>query len=260
MTFVGKQLPDYARRTRRLSAPTLSARAALLSGRDPSALLFAELPKAFGQEPIGTHSLPGSDAVDQYVKSMAKTIRELREAYPELLRRLTAALGAAVEGETDLAELRPPLLRRAKLLLETLVEPELRSFVLRLADDKLDDRRWLESIASFVARKPAERWVDADEEEFHQRLGFFARRFRQVEAIHFPGQGEDDNAYRIAVTCADGRQMEKIFRTNAEQEAAIRLAEVELGPLLEQAGRIGRIAAARLLLAADEDENEEAEQ
>lgn len=259
MTFVGKQLPDYARRTRRLSGPTLSARAALLSGRDPSALLFVELPKAFGQEPIGAHSLPGSDAVDQYVKAMARTIRELREAYPELLRRLTAALGAAVEGETDLAELRPPLLRRANLLLETLVEPELRSFVLRLADDKLDDRRWLESIASFVARKPAERWIDGDEEEFHQRLGFFARRFRQVEAIHFPGQGEDDNAYRIAVTCADGRQMEKIFRTNAEQEAAIRIAEEELGPLLEQAGRIGRIAAARLLLAADEDENEEAE-
>ncbi|TIU78590.1 MAG: hypothetical protein E5W13_10585 [Mesorhizobium sp.] len=148
---------------------------------------------------------------------------------------------------------------RGRALVPALVEPELRAFVLRLADEKLDDTAWLESIASFVARKPAERWTDSDEEEFHQRLAFFTRRFRQVETIHFPGQGDDDSAYRIAVTCADGRQIERIFRTTAEQEAAIKRAETELAPLLERTGRIGRIAAARLLLAAADDEDADVE-
>lgn len=255
MTFVGKQLPDYSRRTRRLAPATLSARSALLSGRDPSALLFTDLPKAFDLETIGPQTLPGSETVVRYVKSMAGAIRELRDAYPRLLNRLAAGLGAALETDEDLEKLRAPILLRGRALVRALVEPELRAFVLRLADEKLDDTAWLESIASFVARKPAERWTDSDEEEFHQRLAFFTRRFRQVETIHFPGQGDDDSAYRIAVTCADGRLVERVFRTTAEQEAAIKLAEAELAPLLERTGRIGRIAAARLLLAATSDED-----
>ena len=90
-------------------------------------------------------------------------------------------------------------------------------------------------------------------------LTFLARRFRQVEAIHFPGQGEDDSAYRIAVTCADGRETERVYRTTAEEEAAIEQAAAELAPLLERCGRIGRIAAARLLLAAtDGDDTDDA--
>ena len=142
---------------------------------------------------------------------------------------------------------------RARTLSPVLVEPELKTFVLRLADDKLDSREWLESLASFIARKPAERWLDSDEDAYHQRLAFLARRFRQVEAIHFPGQGEDDSAYRIAVTCADGHETECVFRTTAEEEEAIKQAAAELAPLLERTGRIGRIAAARLLLAATDD-------
>ena len=152
--------------------------------------------------------------------------------------------------------MRPPVLLRARTLVPALVEPELRAFVLRLADEKLDDAPWLESLASFVARKPAERWTDSDEEEFHQRLSFLARRFRQVETIHFPGKGHDDSAYRIAVTCADGRQTERIFRTTAKQEEAIKRAEAELAPLIERAGKIGRIAAARLLLAGPANEDD----
>ena len=256
MTFVGKQLPDHARRTRRLAAPTVAARNALLSGRDPSALLFSDLPRAFGLDPIGADVLPGSAVVDRYVKAMAAAIRELREAYPRLLDRLAAALGAALETGETLADMRPPVLLRARTLVPALVEPELRAFVLRLADEKLDDAPWLESLASFVARKPAERWTDSDEEEFHQRLSFLARRFRQVETIHFPGKGHDDSAYRIAVTCADGRQTERIFRTTAKQEEAIKRAEAELAPLIERAGKIGRIAAARLLLAGPANEDD----
>ncbi len=257
MTFVGKQLPDHARRTKRLSTSTLAARSVLLSGRDPSALLFSDLPTAFDLEPIQAETLPDSQVVERYIKAMAAAIRELRDAYPRLLERLAAALGAALEAETDLAKLRAPVLLRARSLVPALVEPELRAFVLRLADEKLDDRAWLESLASFVARKPPERWLDSDEEEFHQRLSFLTRRFRQVEAIHFPGQGEDESAYRVAVTCADGRQTERIFRTTAEQEEAIAEAERALAPLLAQTGRIGRIAAARLLLAQSDDDGDD---
>lgn len=259
MTFVGKQLPDYARRTKKLSRPTSAARAALLSGRDPSALLFSDLPRAFGLDPIGADLPPDGEAVSQYVKALASAVRELRDAYPSLLVRLAKALGAALETEKDLERLRPLILLRARTLCPAVVEPELRTFVLRLADDKLDDREWLESLASFIARKPAERWLDSDEDSYHQRLAFLARRFRQVEAIHFPGQSEDDTAYRIAVTCADGRETERVYRTSADDEAEISRVTAELAPVLERAGRMGRIAAARLLLAAgDEDDAEPA--
>lgn len=248
MTFVGKQLPDYARRTRRLSQAAFAARAALVSGRDPSALLFTELPHAFGIEALAADARPGSGPVETYVKALSAAVRELRDAYPRLLDRLAAALGTALNAHVELSTLRPLLLRRAQTLAPALVEPELRAFVLRLADGKLADVAWLESVASLVGRKPPDRWIDSDEEAFLQRVGFLGRRFRQVEAIHFPGQGEDDSAYRIAVTCADGRQVEEVVRTTADQEEAIQHVERELARFLERTGPLGRIAAARLLL------------
>jgi len=249
MTFVGKQLPDYARRTRRLAPATIAARDALISGRDPSALLFRELPEAFDLDRVGPDCSSDSAVLSDYVTALAAAVRELRGAYPKLLERLAAALGAALDAGAELSELRPTVMLRARTLASALTEPELRAFVLRLADEKLDDVPWLESIASFVARKPAERWADNDEQEFHQRLSFLARRFSQVEAVHFPGESDGDSAIRIAITSADGAQSERIFRSRADDAAAIAEAEAVLAPVLERAGAAGRIAAARLLLA-----------
>jgi hypothetical protein len=256
VTFVAR-LPDHARRTRQLSASTVSARTALIGGVDPTSLIFRDLPRSFGFEAIEFGEKLNESLVDGFVRATAGAIRELREAYPALLKRITRSLGAAVDCDSSIDVLRPELINRAERVKASLTEPELKAFVLRLADRGLEDQLWLESIASLVAKKPPERWADSDEADFHHRLPLLARRFKHVEATRFPEKQESGTtAYRLLVTSADGHETERVYRASPGEEKQLKSAEAELRELLARNGRIGRLAAARVLLELERDEKE----
>lgn len=250
ITFVAR-LPDHARRTRQLSVATATARTALLAGADPTALIFRDLPQAVGLDPIEATTRLDGAAVDNFVRAITTIVRELREAYPSLLQRVASSLGSALDASASLASLRAELVVRAARVQSSLSEPELKAFVLRLADRGLEDQAWLESVASYVARKPADRWADADEADFHHRLPILARRFRHIEAMQFPGEEEVAGAYRLLVTAADGNEVEQIYRLTSQDRKALAGVESKLRSILVKEGRIGRLAAARLLLELD---------
>jgi hypothetical protein len=229
----------------------LAARNALLAGRDPSALIFRDLPTSFGIEPFAPGQAASDQDIDAFIKAVSRSVGELREAYPALLRRVATALGTALDANEALSAQRVELLRRSERVKAALVEPELKSFVLRLADGGLDDQAWLESIASLIARKPPERWVDSDEVEFNHRLQLLSRRFKHVEAARFSDQAESTNSYRLVVTAADGHEVEQVYRLSQEETSKITAIEGELRAFLQANGKLGRVAAARALLALD---------
>jgi hypothetical protein len=189
---------------------------------------------------------------------MVTAIRELREAYPDLLKRIAATLGAALGSAETLTALRPELTQRAICVLPTLIEPEIKAFTLRLADRGLDDQAWLESLASLVARKPPERWADTDEAEYHHRLPTLTRRFSHIEATQFSGDrmagGEGGSAYRLLITAADGREVEQIYRAKPQDQGVLTGIESELRQLLTKNGYLAKLAATRLLMSLITDE------
>lgn len=250
LQFIAR-LPDHARRTRNLTVTTAAVRAVLLRVQDPSAMLFHDLPNACGLEPFGAGDRLDDERLDQFVTAIAASVRELHGAYPALLERIGEALARATE-VSDPDMLQATLARRAERLISTVAEPELKSFALRLADPKLTAKAWLESVASFLARKPPERWAEADEREFHHRLKLLSRRFIRVEAAVFP-QGKLESApgesvYRLVITGADGRELEDLVRGPADNEAVAAL-EAQFLALLETNGRAGLLAAARALVS-----------
>ncbi|MGO8661546.1 hypothetical protein ACC805_12300 [Rhizobium ruizarguesonis] len=254
VTFVAR-LPDHARRTRQLTASTVAARAALLGGRDPTALIFRELPQAFGLETFEAGKPVPDAQIDVFIKAVSTTVGELREAYPSMLKRVARSIGAALECDEVLAVQRPELMNRAERVRTALSEPELKAFVLRIADHALDDQAWLESVASLVAKKPPERWADSDEADFHHRLPILARRFRHVEAMRFSREGESTNTYRLLVTASDGQEVEQVYRLAAGEEEMLASVELELRAILEKRGKLGKLAAAKVLLELDKEES-----
>ncbi len=248
------EVPDYARRTRRLSATAVAVRDALMVARDPAAMLFSDIPKACGLEPIGVvEAMPDRDAA-QLVKCVKTAMRELRDAYPDLLTRLFAALAAVLElEETAPTKIREAAGARARRLVQQVAEPELKTFLLRLADRVLDDNAWMESLASGIARKPPERWSDADEGEFLHRLPPLARRFRRVESAAFEAgsaEGRTSDGYRLVVTATDGRELEEILRPTGLDDDEVAGLEAEMRAFLSRHGRAGAFAATRMLMAS----------
>lgn len=252
-TFVAR-LPDHARRTRRMSAITVAVREALMSARDPKVMVFTDLPRACGVDPISIGEEPTEADVDCFMQRIKAAVRELRDAYSSLLLRLTSALAVALEiNEDEVPAIRSVAAARASRVMEAVKEPELKTFLLRLADVALDDTAWIESLASTVARKPAERWADVDETEFAHRLPQLAKRFRRVEAAGYDERtktllSNNDEAYRLVITAADGREVEEVLRLGAGDRKLLASIEGRLRTLLAKHGRLGTLAAARVIM------------
>lgn len=262
LQFIAR-LPDHARRTRNLTVTAAAVRNVLLRVQDPSALLFRDLPQACGLDPIGAEDRLDEGRLDAFVAAMAASVRELHGAYPALLERIAEGLARSTDATGGIEGLHAALARRAERLVARVGEPELKSFVLRLVDQKLTSKAWLESVASFLARKPPERWAETDEREFHHRLKFLGRRFIRVEAA----LGSDDGAlenmpgesvYRLVITGADGRELEDLVRGGAD-DPAVQALESQFKELLLAHGRTGILAAARALVALRQREDDASE-
>src|SRR5262249_5414468 len=91
------ELPPWTQKTQSLSPKTAAVRRVLLHADDPHKALFVELPAVFG-EVVGRGAVEGIEIA----------LRDLRAAYPQMLRdlarKMLSALGHA--DDTDLDDLR----------------------------------------------------------------------------------------------------------------------------------------------------------
>ena len=89
------QLPTYVLNTKKLSPTALAVRDIILNAREPAKLLFTELPKACGFDPI-PHDATASKPVQAFVKTLKAALDDLRAAFPELQERLRKELRSAL--------------------------------------------------------------------------------------------------------------------------------------------------------------------
>jgi hypothetical protein len=239
--FIGKEVPEYCRRTNNLPAAAVAVRRALLDGREPVKLVFTTLPEACGLPPIGKDGLK---TPDELAARLRTALHEIRTAYPKLIERIRNAICAAFDVDAKMPTGRSIIADRAAQLAVAVTEPALKAFALRLADTVLDDRGWVESVANLLARKSPERWLDHDETEFHHQLEIAAARFKRTE-MTFIGTTKKLNGHacRIAITKSDGSEVADLVNWDGMDESLMRPVEREIQQILSKHGRHGLAAA-----------------
>ena len=136
-------------------------------------------------------------------------------------------------------------------------EQKLRALALRLADAKLPDSDWLESLGSLVCSMPPSKWTDDHFEVFQQEMEMLAGRFSRVESMAFrsgrkrPGQ----SALRVAISSLDGAELDRVIYFSSEDEAKVSELEKQIDWFLHHNKRLGLVAAARAFRKALEKEN-----
>lgn len=244
------QLPVYARNTKRLSQQAVAVRQAILEAREPSRLLFTELPVACGFDPIEAKSASGAP-VKSFVKILKSTLDELRGAYPELQDRLRKELREHFALMGSIGEYRAALSERAHRVCVAASEPKFKAFCLRLIDEALAESDWLESVGSHLALKPPSRWQDADEDLFDSELAHIAGLFKRVESLVFSGKdaGRSEKAIRLAVTLATGVEHQQVIHFNAQEERQMTEMQQRFAEILSEDERLGLAAASRAIWA-----------
>lgn len=244
------QLPTYVLNTKKLSSTTLAVRDTILNAREPVRLVFTELPKACGFEPIRAE-VSTKETVPAFVKTLKVALDDLKVTFPELRERLRKELRTAFDLPGTFQQFRTALSSRSKQMLLTVTEPRLRAFCLRLMDDSLPESDWLESIASHLALKPPSQWHDVEEEVFSHELAQYAAKFHRVESIAFAGSKSLKHSIgvRLAVTQADGVEREQVVHYAANEEDQLQDMQRQFEDLLTEDRRLGLVAASRAIQA-----------
>jgi hypothetical protein len=242
------QLPAYVLNTKKLPPTAQAVRDIILNAREPAKLLFTDLPKACGFEPISPNTTV-SKSVQSFVKTLKAALDDLRTAFPELQERLRKELRSAFDLPGTFQQFRTALAGRAEQVVLGVNEPKLRAFCLRLMDDNLPESDWLESLGSYLALKPPSKWHDAEEDAFSGELAQCAARFHHVESIVFAGGKLPKNSVgvRLAITQANGVEHEQVIHFAADEEQQLRGLQTQFEALLTKDKRLGLAAASRAI-------------
>ena len=168
-----RQLPEYAKQTKRLSKKALALRHAIVNSVDPEKTFFEDFPAALGYNVQALLAKP--EKLSEYTQDIENSIREIRHAYADLLNRFEHFLQTDIVGDSsEFPHYRNLLQIRFKRLSQPLLMPAQRVFLQRLNLTASDRNAWLESVAQTVLGKPLETSSDDDErllyEKFRQLL------------------------------------------------------------------------------------------
>lgn len=245
-----QQLPEYSRTTDQATDQTKRVRAALILAREADQLLFTDLPRACGLEPMDPDAHLTDENLRTFVSELRRSLGELQRHYDIILGDLGQSMGSAFGMEGDNSLIRERLTFRAEALRDWVAEPALKNFVTRMTDRSSDERTWIESAAALVSERPPNLWRDSDRAKFDIALTRIARSFRNVESLALQSGGAANGhteAIRIGVTTRDGGDREEVVHIGPEDKAQLAAIRGRITQAIKASGVNGR---KELILAA----------
>jgi hypothetical protein len=245
-----RQLPEFTRSTKRLSAEARKVLQALQTAQEPDALLFVSLPNACGFNPMTTGSEENEQEAKAFRKKLVQCIHEIQTAYDNLLTDCQKHLYEAFGVRSKEANLREDLRVRASYLVGQCIDPVLRHFVAKAVEEDSSNRDWLEALVRIVADKHPKGWIDEDFSRFEIALSDLVRRFENLESLRteIRRQGKGFDALRITVTEPNGQEVHEVVWIDEEYaELFDRLTEEVLNtPALKDNPRLQKGFLAKL--------------
>jgi hypothetical protein len=170
------QLPEWTKRTMRLSANAVRVRDLFKRAKDPNKFLFDDIPGTLGED------LRRADAksLGRIVTSVREGLEELANAYPSMLRRLCDIMLSELQVPNVAPQSLGELRERAENIRDLSGDFRLEAFVGRLSHYDGRDETF-EGIASLAANKPPRDWADPDLDQSAMELADLAQRFLRAE-------------------------------------------------------------------------------
>ena len=237
------ELPRYTMLTQDLSDAAIALRKAIANAREPDTLLFEQLPQALGFDAFGPLAETDSKTVDAFFNTLRSSLSELNRAYDDLLSFIEGMLVSAFSLQSNGDSPHIELVNKAHPLLNWTIDTKLKGFLIRICDEGLDFKEWVEAIGTYIAGKPPASWNDSDKAHFEMNLSELARKFHHFEAVSFERQKQHetsaDNAgevIRVGITTLSETERERVVTVPPTAEAQIDNIERGIEQVFESAG------------------------
>ena len=240
LTRLVRDLPEYVRKTKQLSAIAQEVHRVIREARQPDSLLFVEIPKACGFQPFSIEAKPSNEQITKFFDVLRASLAELQRAYPQLLQDIQSLLMAAFEKQGSLGAARQELEHDAKLIAHLAVDARLKSFLFQTYDLDVDEKTWLESVATLLAGRPPTSWDDQDRTRFEVQLTATARAFGHFRVLGFEMKDEgisllngNPEMLRVSVTLPREGEFERVVHVPEEFRTQAKHVHQEFRRLLE---------------------------
>jgi hypothetical protein len=178
LVAIHEQLPQWTKRTMRLSSNAVRIRNLFKRAIDPNRFIFDDIPEVGG----GAMNLAKESDLRRVVTSVREGLEELVQAYPSMLHRIR---------ETMLTELQVPNLspqsiselhERALNIKDVSGDFRLDAFIGRMIEFD-GSQEQVEGIASLAANKPPRDWADPDIDRAAVEIAELAQKFIRIETF-----------------------------------------------------------------------------
>lgn len=163
------QLPEYGKKTKRISKQAIILRDAIALSKEPEKTFFEDFPQAMG---ISLEEIAKSpELVKNYIDNLQILVREIRTAYEELINRIENFIQSEFIGkEVPFVEYKEILKQRFKKLKKHLLLPKQKVFYQRLMSE-LDVRNaWISSICQVLVGKSLDTISDEEEKVLYENF------------------------------------------------------------------------------------------
>ncbi len=196
LVAIYEQLPQWTKRTMRLSANAVRVRDIFKRAHDPNKFLFDDIPALLEDKKA---SVANVQAVPGIVSVVNEGLQELVQAYLAMLHRLRDLMLAELQvpnlSRQSLSELRD----RAANVKELTGDFRLDAFIGRVAQYDGSNTEF-EGIASLAANKPPRDWVDPDMDHATMELADMAQKFLRAETFtRIKGRSEKRQAMAVVI-------------------------------------------------------------
>ena len=193
LVVIYDQLPNWTRRTMRLSSNAVSIRELFRRAHDPNQFLFDDIPGTLGEDV----SLADENALNRVIGSVREGLKELVQAYPTMLHRLRDIMLAELQVPNISPQALEELCERADNIKQLAGDFRLDAFAGRLLQFD-GSHESFEGIASLAADKPPHDWVDPDLDRAAIELADMAQRFLRAET-YARVKGRPDKRQALAI-------------------------------------------------------------
>ena len=163
------QLPEYGKKTKRISKQAVILRDAIALSKEPEKTFFEDFPKAMG---ISLEKIAKNpELVKDYIANLQALVREIRTAYEELINRIESFIQSEFIGkDVPSAEYQEALKQRFKKLKKHMLLPKQKVFYQRLMSE-LDVRNaWISSICQVLIGKSLDTISDEEEKVLYENF------------------------------------------------------------------------------------------
>ncbi|WP_431065459.1 ATP-binding protein [Methylotuvimicrobium sp.] len=196
LVAIYEKLPNWTKRTMRLSARAIQVRDIFKHARDPNKFLFDDIPALVNSREA---EVSDTDDIRNIVSIVKEGLQELVQAYPLMVHRLRDMLLAELQAPNLSRQSILELRERAENVKELAGDFRLDAFVGRLAKFEGADESF-EGIASLAANKPPRDWVDPDMDRASIELADMAQKFLRAETFtRIKGRPEKRQALAVVV-------------------------------------------------------------